>query len=288
WGAPLGGAIVGGGIACMHYTGMWAIELPGRVTWLPGLVTVSVALGMLLGMAALTVAARPDQKRSMALAAVLLTLAIVSHHFTAMGAVEIIPDPTRTITTFSLSPTALAVAVASAAMAVMGMSLVGALADSRLDANSRMFATALNNMTQGVVMFDAAERLVVCNDRYLEMYRLPADAMKPGRTLREIVRQRIATGSLERDAESYCADVVAAMAEGRSTSSIVETPDGREILVVNRPIVGGGFWVGTHDDVTERRRAEKQSLSLAEQEERRAALEAAIRSFRESVEAVLG
>src|SRR5215472_19209386 len=50
WSPPLGGAIVGGGIACMHYTGMWAVELLGRVTWLVGLVTVAVALGMLLGM----------------------------------------------------------------------------------------------------------------------------------------------------------------------------------------------------------------------------------------------
>src|SRR5919202_653447 len=47
WGAAIGGAIVGGGIAAMHYTGMWAVELPGRVTWWAGLVVVSVALGML-------------------------------------------------------------------------------------------------------------------------------------------------------------------------------------------------------------------------------------------------
>src|SRR5262249_19575181 len=103
WSAPRGGAIVGGGIACMHCTGMWAVELPGRVTWWPGLVAVSVALGMLFGTGALLVAARRDTLRTMALAAVLLTLAIVSHHFTAMGAIEIVPDPTPVITAFSLS-----------------------------------------------------------------------------------------------------------------------------------------------------------------------------------------
>src|SRR5207302_11432015 len=70
-------------------------SLPGRVTWWPGLVVASVALGILFGMAALLVAARRDTMRATALAAVLLTLAIVSHHFTAMGAVEIVPDPTR-------------------------------------------------------------------------------------------------------------------------------------------------------------------------------------------------
>src|SRR5262249_25424901 len=192
YGAPLGGAIVGGGIACMHYTGMWALELPGHVTWWLGLVVVSVALGILFGTAALSVAARRDTLRATALAAVLLTLAIVSHHFTAMGAVEIVPDPARVITAFSLSPGSLAIAVASGAMAVLGMTLIGAFTDRRLDANSRLLATALNNMTQGVVMFDRSERLVVCNDRYLEMYGLSRVVVKPGCTLREIIATRSA------------------------------------------------------------------------------------------------
>src|ERR1041384_4358535 len=72
WSAPLGGAIVGGGIACMHYTGMWAVELPGRVTWWPGLVAVSVPLGILFGTGALLIAAHRDTLRTMAPAAVLL------------------------------------------------------------------------------------------------------------------------------------------------------------------------------------------------------------------------
>src|SRR5262249_5743594 len=65
WGPPVGGASVGGGIACMHYTGMWALELPGRVTWWFGLVSVSVVLGMLFGTAALLIAARRDTLRAM-------------------------------------------------------------------------------------------------------------------------------------------------------------------------------------------------------------------------------
>src|SRR5205085_11648232 len=121
WSAPVGGGIVGAGVACMHYTGMWAVELPGYVTWSFGLVLASVALGMLLGIFALAVAVRRNDMRGTYAAAALLTLAIVSHHFTAMGAVEIVPDPTRIITPFSLSPTSLAIAVASAAVAILGM-----------------------------------------------------------------------------------------------------------------------------------------------------------------------
>jgi methyl-accepting chemotaxis protein len=285
--APLGGAIVGGGIACMHYTGMWAVELPGRVSWWPGLVAVSVVLGILFGMAALLVAARRDTVRAMALAAILLTLAIVSHHFTAMGAVEIVPDPTRVTTAFSLSPGSLAIAVASAAMAVLGMSLVSAFTDRRLDANSRLLATALNNMTQGVVMFDRSERLVVCNDRYIEMYGLSPALVKPGCTLREIIGARSANSTLGGDADRYRAELLDAIAQGKTVSSIIERPDGHAIEVINRPIAGGDYWVGTHDDITERRLAEMRTASLAEQTAHRAFVEAEIRSFRASVEAVL-
>ncbi len=287
WSAPLGGAVVGGGIACMHYTGMWAVELPGRVTWWPGLVAVSVVLGMLFGTAALLLAGRRDTLRATALAAVLLTLAIVSHHFTAMGAVEIVPDPTRVITAFSLSPGSLAIAVASAAVAILGISLVGAFTDQRLDANTQLLATALNNMTQGVVMFDRAERLLVCNDRYLEIYALSRALVRPGSTLREIIAARSANGTLSADAERYCVELLEAMKEGKTLRSVIERPDGHAIEVINRPVASGDYWVGTHDDITERRLTEVRIASLAEQTARRELVEAEIRSFRESVEAVL-
>src|SRR5712691_7897406 len=150
WGPLVGGGIVGAGIACMHYLGMWAVELPGRVTWSLDLVLASVALGMLFGMFALTIAVRRNDIQGTCAAAVLLTLSIVLHHFTAMGAVEIVPDPTRAITTLSISPTSLAVAVASSAMAVLGMSLVSAFADSRLSDRSRLLSAALNNMSQAL------------------------------------------------------------------------------------------------------------------------------------------
>src|SRR6201988_375029 len=80
----IGGAVVGLGVAAMHYTGMAALEVPASIGWSPDLVLVSVLLGCVLGALALVVAARAEGFRGMAWAAVLLTLAIVSHHFTAM------------------------------------------------------------------------------------------------------------------------------------------------------------------------------------------------------------
>ncbi|MGL4288340.1 MAG: MHYT domain-containing protein, partial [Phreatobacter sp.] len=93
-GRAIGGAVVGGGIATMHYTGMAAFELAGRIEWDPVLVTASVALGALLGAAALEIGLGGNTRRRKILGAAVLTLAICSHHFTAMGAAVIIPDPT--------------------------------------------------------------------------------------------------------------------------------------------------------------------------------------------------
>jgi diguanylate cyclase (GGDEF)-like protein len=262
WGPALGGAIVGGGVASMHYTGMWAIELPGRITWMPGLVFWSILLGVLFAAAALTTVVHRHSQRATLVAAVLLTLAIVSHHFTAMGAVEIIPDPTRHIQALSMSPAVLALAVAGAAVAILGMSFAGAFADRRLRERDLQLITAVNNMSQGLVMFDAAERLVVCNDRYIEMYRLSRDLVKSGTTLRELVRYRIEAGTLARDAEEYRTALLAAIAEGKATSWVVESPDGRAISVTNQPMPGG-TWVATHEDITERRRAEERIAYLA-------------------------
>jgi len=116
-------------------------------------------------------------------AGVLLTLAIVSHHFTAMGAVTIVPDPARVINPLSLSPVWLSMAVASATMAVLGMSAVAAFADGRVREQNARLESALHNMSHGLCMFDAAGHLVVCNKPFLELYRLSPDVVKPGCSL---------------------------------------------------------------------------------------------------------
>ncbi len=287
WGAAIGGGIIGAGVACMHYLGMWALELPGRISWDIPLVLASIVIGMLLGMAALAVAVSWSRARAVFASALLLTLAIVSHHFTAMGAVEIIPDPTRTFTALSLSPASLTLAVASMAVAILGTSLICALVDRRLDDKGHLLDIALNNMTQGVVMFDAGGRLIVHNQRYLEIYGLSPDVVKPGAMLADIIQHRFAKGSLTRDPRDYQDDLKNRMTPGKDVSFVSELPDGRSIAVVNRAIPGGSYWIGTHHDITNRREAERQHTLLGEQEARRAVVDEAIAWFRQSVEGVL-
>jgi diguanylate cyclase (GGDEF)-like protein/PAS domain S-box-containing protein len=125
----------------------------------------------------------------------------------------------------------------------------------RVREQERLFNTAVNNMSQGLVMFDAGERLLVCNRRYLEMYDLSPEAVKPGCTLLDLLQQRIANGTFAPDPLEYRADLLAAIREGRTIRRITEIGDGRTIAVVNQPMEGGG-WVATHEDITERRQAE--------------------------------
>ncbi len=149
-------------------------------------------------------------------------------------------------------------------------------------ANQRM-RVAINNMSQGLCMFDGTERLVVCNQRYMEMYDLAADIVKPGCTLQSLLEYRIKNGSFSRDPVAYRRELVGAMAAGTTTSTEVKSKDGSTISVINRPMPDGG-WVATHEDITERRDAERERISMQEQQQRRAAIDQAIAAFRRRVE----
>ena len=116
--------------------------------------------------------------------------------------------------------------------------------------------TALDNMSQGLAMFDAAARLVVCNERYRQMYDFPPDLAKPGCKLLDLLKYRFATGTFSHDPEEYVRDLPAKIAQGEMAKLVVETGDGRIVTVTNWPMARGG-WVATHEDMTEKIRAEK-------------------------------
>jgi methyl-accepting chemotaxis protein len=77
------------------------------------------------------------------------------------------------------------------------------------------------------------------------------------------------------------------MRSGKEISFVSELADGRSISVINRAIPGGGYWLGTHHDITARRAAERNSALLSEQAARRAVLDDAIVWFRGCVESAL-
>jgi diguanylate cyclase (GGDEF)-like protein len=154
----LGGAIVGGGIATMHYTGMAAFEVTGRIVWEPGLVTVSIVLGGLIGAVALASGLRDASFKSTIYGALLLTVAICSHHFTAMGAAAIVPDPSIVVPESAIRPQWLAVGVALATFTVLLLTLAGL----GLDIRERRRAERETDRMRGLANA-AVEGLLVCD-----------------------------------------------------------------------------------------------------------------------------
>jgi methyl-accepting chemotaxis protein len=163
------------------------------------------------------------------------------------------------------------------------LAVILAIVNHRLRRQKRSLTVAIAHMTQGLCLFDSNERLVFCNQRYVEMYGFPPDIVKPGCALADILALQVAQGTLSLDAKEHRAKVMADMRAGKTMNNVLESGDGRFIAVINRPLANGG-WVATHHDITERRMVEKEHGEMAARETRRTTIEAAIAFFRERMD----
>jgi PAS domain S-box-containing protein len=125
-----------------------------------------------------------------------------------------------------------------------------------LELTHLQFDTALNNMAQGLCMFDGTQRLIVCNKRYADLYGLNDEETCPGTTLHTILQHRIAKSNAPDDYESYINDRINEVTVNKPYQITNRLCDGRYISVVHRPMADGG-WVATHEDVTEAKRRER-------------------------------
>jgi len=125
-----------------------------------------------------------------------------------------------------------------------------------------LLQTVLNNLSQGVLMFDSETRLIFCNRRYVEMYGLLPDVARPGRLLRDLLAYRIQTGTFSGDPDDYIVRLREGIAGGEIFTHLVTLDDGRTFSVVSKPLTGGG-WLATHEDITERQRSEQQIAHMA-------------------------
>jgi diguanylate cyclase (GGDEF)-like protein len=260
----IGGAVVGTGVAAMHYTGMMALELPARIVWSPGIVLASVVFGSIFGALALVVAAHRDDRRHGLIATALLTVAIVSHHFTAMGAVTLVPDPSLATDELTISPAVLSFLTAVAAFSILGISFIAAMLDRRssgeLHRQKVLLDTAIGNMSQGLCMFDAEGRILLYNERYSEMMDR-TDMPLQGRLLIDVLQDQKSAGKWDGDPDEFFTMVVAAAKAGESLTRVVSR-NGRSIRIVDQPKKGGG-WVTTFEDITEWQLAQEQITHMA-------------------------
>jgi len=136
------------------------------------------------------------------------------------------------------------------------------LADQRLAAERAQLSIAVNNIPQGLVLYDSSARIIICNQPYIDMFGLSPDVAKPGCTMQRLIAHRKETGSFEGDVDAFCNAIIQTVSLGKATRQITEAPGGRAIEIINRPLKSGG-WVATIEDITERRRAEEKIAHLA-------------------------
>ncbi|MEL6373142.1 MAG: EAL domain-containing protein [Pseudomonadota bacterium] len=132
---------------------------------------------------------------------------------------------------------------------------------SATDIAHNRYAVAIDYMAQGLCMFDADQRVVVANAQYAQLYGLTLDDVRPGTHLQTILERRIAKGLYSGDDPRHYARERLREVTHKSTS-VMTLSDGRTIQIVQQPIVGG-YWVTTHEDITQRRRTEAQIAHLA-------------------------
>jgi diguanylate cyclase (GGDEF)-like protein/PAS domain S-box-containing protein len=139
-------------------------------------------------------------------------------------------------------------------------------AQDRIAEASRQRDAALGHMHQGLCLFDADERLVLSNPRYLEMYGLAPDALTPGMPLAEVIRRsnarRFAPDAIDERVRASQQAIRDNLATASHPPILAEYPDGKVVSIASRPMAEGG-WVSTFDDITRQRESDARIAHMA-------------------------
>jgi diguanylate cyclase len=278
----VGGATVGVGISVMHYTGMDALLMEGRIGWHTGAVAISVLAGMVLASLAFVVGPTGHRGRSVA-GAGLLTAAICAMHFTAMAAADF-SDCMALIGAGEMNAGLLSLVIALSSLMVLAAAFGSLLMDEmdrrrsvreaarqaadahRLAESNQRLNLALTHMGQGLALIGADGTLLVHNQRMLDLLHLGDQPSQVGIHVREFMRRALlAAGAdpetVDQQAEEQYADVVALVARGGG-ESVRTVSDDRTFRICNSP-AGEGAWISTIEDISESRRNEAAIAHLA-------------------------
>lgn len=140
--------------------------------------------------------------------------------------------------------------------------ILAAAADLRrskqsLERSNLLLQTALKHMVHGLCMFDGEQRIVVCNERYAEMYGLTPEQTECGTTLQSILEARERAGTWPTNTRQHVETRLRQVAQRHAHCVEDELPNGRIYAINHRLMIEGG-WVATHIDITEQRRAEQE------------------------------
>ncbi|WP_192251427.1 bifunctional diguanylate cyclase/phosphodiesterase [Mesorhizobium silamurunense] len=250
----VGGAVLGAGIATMHYTGMAAFEVQGRIVWNELLVALSLVAGVTLASLSLIVVLRRPSTLATIAAAVLLTLAICTLHFIAMAAVSIYPDSSIEISQFTIAPMSQAFAAATASIIILVLSAAALRIDLRFRRHrveaERMHGLA-NAAVEGLIVCDGS-RIVSANDSIAALSGIAAGTLNT-MTLGDLFGERIASSIAGGNAQAQEAEL----------RSLDGTRIPVELIARSIDYCGKPHNVVAVRDIRERKKAEQEIIRLA-------------------------
>jgi methyl-accepting chemotaxis protein/NO-binding membrane sensor protein with MHYT domain len=277
-----GGAIIGIGIAATHYIALHAASIPVRIVY-PSLLAGAALTAAILGAIVLRLAARHDSWRWFASSAAAFVLAILVHQFAAAEAAEFYGSPSPSADAV-LSPSSIVLSMV-ALTTILG--IVNVLTARALDSYGQRLTHALDNLHVGLLIFDADEKILVCNAPYKRMYGIPDHVVRPGHgSLTSMLDYRVSNGTFRENREQYLINLRSALSTSSSTHREPKLADGRMLSVSTHPMAGGG-WVAIHENISALRHAEEERAKMLTRDQRRIEIEEAISSFRTRVETVL-
>ena len=203
----LAGTLMGLGIGAMHYTGMAAMRLPAEMYYDPLLFAVSILVAALFATAALYLnlaphggkegrRAKTSNQYKRIEAALAMGSAVSGMHYTAMAAVSFFPSRNLAPPTSALNPTLLGPLVGVATMLLLALTIFVVVVDTRLKAAALSVRTtrarmiqAIESISEGFSLYDAEDRLVLCNSRYRELLDSGTSIVSPGETFEKIIRR---------------------------------------------------------------------------------------------------
>lgn len=277
-------SLVGGGIAGMHYLGMAALDMPAIIHWKTGYVVASILFAILPMVYAIPLALRGKSWGSAAAAVALITFGVIGLHFTGMTAIVLVPSRTAFAASSILSPRAMSFCVFLAVSCTIAITAGTAMVSRRtavtvgrherasrlrVEAMKSQLDLALENMHQGLCLYDAHGRLTLWNQRFLDMYELTAGQIRAGLTVQEVaalvLEKHASADELPWRLAKREQDLEAALADDNYPPMIYEYQT-FTISLRTRRLPDGG-WVSTFDDITQQRKAEERIRHLASHDE---------------------
>ncbi|WP_108395409.1 bifunctional diguanylate cyclase/phosphodiesterase [Devosia submarina] len=275
----LAGTVVGLSITGMHYIGMAALVVGGEIGWDSALVIASVLLGACLAALALMVGATSSHAGHRLTAVGLLTLAICSMHFTAMAAVDL-SNCFAVTTVGELSASQLSINVGLASVLILLAVLGGLYLDARdamrphadaarISAISTKLELALTHMSQGLVLFDGEERVVLVNAQLKAIFGIPDHHAMEGMQLRELcglILQSRGDAPTTEQIDAVYQTHKHLMASEAGGEIVQDLASKHTVRIIHRPAYPKG-WVSTVEDISERRKSEARIAHMAKHDD---------------------